>query len=114
MTSAPPRTVKLAPSDNVVMAIDPIAAGQALENSPIKVTGDIPAGHKIATKEIALGEEVTKFAQTIGFATRAIHPGDHIHSHNCEFQMFERDYQFGTNLRDTQYVPEAERATFNG
>lgn len=114
MSNTPPRTVKLAPSDNVVMAIDPIAAGQSLENSPIKVTGDIPAGHKIATAEIALGEEVTKFAQTIGFATRAIHPGDHIHSHNCEFQMFERDYQFGTNLRDTAYVPEAERATFNG
>lgn len=114
MTSAPPRTVKLAPSDNVVMAIDPIVAGQALENSAIKVTGDIPAGHKVATSEIALGGEITKFAQTIGFATRAIHPGDHIHSHNCEFQMFERDYKFGTNLRDTQYVAEAEQATFDG
>lgn len=114
MTSAPSRTVKLAPSDNVVMAIDPIAAGQALENSSVKVTGDIPAGHKVATAEIALGAEITKFAQTIGFATRAIHPGDHIHSHNCEFQMFERDYKFGTNLRETQYVPEAEQATFDG
>ncbi|NQW00216.1 MAG: altronate dehydratase [Rhodospirillales bacterium] len=114
MTSAPPRTVKLAPIDNVVMAIDPVAAGQVLENTTIKVSGDIPAGHKIATSEIALGAEITKFAQTIGFATRAIHPGDHIHSHNCEFQMFERDYQFGTNLRETQYVAESERATFDG
>lgn len=114
MTSAPPRTVKLAPIDNVVMAIDSVAAGQNLENSAIKVKGDVPAGHKIATSEIALGAEITKFAQTIGFATRAIHPGDHIHSHNCEFQMIERDYQFGTNLRDTKYVAETERATFDG
>lgn len=114
MTSAPPRTVKLAPIDNVVMAIDSVEAGQNLENSAIKVKGDVPAGHKIATSEIALGAEITKFAQTIGFATRAIHPGDHIHSHNCEFQMIERDYQFGTNLRDTKYVAETERATFDG
>ncbi len=114
MTSTPPRTVKLAPIDNVVMAIDPVSAGQTLENSAVKATGDIPAGHKVATSEIALGGEITKFAQTIGFATRAIHPGDHIHSHNCEFQMFERDYQFGTNLRDTKYFPANEQATFEG
>jgi len=114
MTSAPPRTVKLAPIDNVVMAIDPVDAGQTLENTTLTAKGDVPAGHKIATSEIALGGEITKFAQTIGFATRAIHPGDHIHSHNCEFQMFERDYLFGTNLRDTQYFPESERATFDG
>ena len=114
MNAAPPRIVRLAPIDNVVMAIDPVAGGQTLENMAIKATGDIPAGHKIATAEIPIGEEITKFAQTIGFATRAIHPGDHIHSHNCEFQMFERDYQFGTNVRETKYVPKSEQRTFDG
>ena len=114
MTSAPSRTVKLAPIDNVVMAIDPIDAGQTLENSPIIASADIPAGHKVATADIAIGEEITKFSQTIGFATRAISAGDHIHSHNCEFQMIARDYQFGTNLKDTAYVSDAERATFDG
>ncbi len=114
MNAAPPRTVRLAPIDNVVMAIDPVAGGQTLENMAIKASVDIPAGHKIATAEIAIGQEITKFAQTIGFATRAIHPGDHIHSHNCEFQMFERDYQFGTNVRETKYVPKSEQRTFDG
>ncbi len=114
MNSAPPRTVKLAPTDNVVMAIDPVVAGQTLENSAIKVTGDVPAGHKIATSDIPLDAEIIKFAQTIGFASRAIKAGDHIHSHNCEFQMFERDYQFGTNLRETNYVDASKRATFDG
>jgi altronate hydrolase len=114
MSAAPPRTVRLAPIDNVVMAIDPVTAGQSLENMAINVSGDVPAGHKIATSDIAIGGEITKFAQTIGFATRAIHPGDHIHCHNCEFQMFERDYQFGTNLRETKYFPKSDQRTFDG
>jgi altronate hydrolase len=114
MSAAPPRTVRLAPIDNVVMAIDPVTAGQSLENMAINVSGDVPAGHKIATSDIAIGGEITKFAQTIGFATRAIHPGDHIHCHNCEFQMFERDYQFGTNLRETKYFPKSDQRKFDG
>ncbi len=109
-----PRAVKLDPIDNVIIAIDPFEANAPVGDGSISTTGEIPAGHKIATTEIAIGEEITKFAQTIGFATRAIHPGDHIHGHNCEFRMIERDYKFGTNLRETQYVPESERATFQG
>ena len=62
MSVANPRTVRLAPIDNVVMAIDPVEAGQVLENMAINVSGDVPAGHKIATSEIVIGGEITKFA----------------------------------------------------
>jgi altronate hydrolase len=75
---------------------------------------DVPAGHKIATAEIAAGEPVRKYNQIIGFATGAIRPGDHVHTHNVAFQMFERDYAVGADVTPTQYVPESERATFQG
>ena len=40
--------------------------------------------------------------------------GDHVHLHNCEFRMFERDYAYSTELNDTPFVPEDQRRTFEG
>jgi altronate hydrolase len=57
---------------------------------------------------------VRKYDQIIGFAMEDIAPGDHIHIHNCEFRMFERDYAYATELSDTPFVPEGERRTFEG
>mgnify|MGYP003536718179 CR=1 FL=1 len=46
----------------------------------------------MATAPIAQGAPVTKFGQIIGFASGDIKPGDHVHTHNCGFAAFERDY----------------------
>ena len=42
----------------------------------------IPYGHKIAVKGIRKGDQVLKYGQVIGNATRDIGPGDHVHVHN--------------------------------
>ncbi len=42
----------------------------------------IPVGHKIALKEIAEGDKVFKYGETIGVATQAIQKGDHVHVQN--------------------------------
>ena len=39
-------------------------------------------GHKYAIRPIAEGEDVVKYGMPIGHATRAITPGEHVHSHN--------------------------------
>ena len=39
-------------------------------------------GHKYAIRPIAEGEDVVKYGMPIGHATRAIAPGEHVHSHN--------------------------------
>ncbi len=50
---------------------------------------------------------VRKYAQFIGLAHEDIAPGDHVHTHNLEFRNTEVEYEFGTDLRPVQMVPEA-------
>lgn len=105
-------TVRLDPADNVVTAVRPLAAGVAVEDAV--TLGLIPRGHKVATRAIAPGEPVLKYAQVIGYAAAAIAPGEHVHSHNLEFRGTRHDYEFSTDLRPVRMVPEAERDTFMG
>jgi altronate hydrolase len=96
----------------VVVAARALAAGTTLDG--VVLRGDVPSGHKVAVAPIAEGEPVRKYNQIIGFATGAIAPGDHVHTHNTAFQTFERDYAVGADVTPTQFVPESERATFQG
>lgn len=50
----------------------------------IRVIGDIPYGHKIALREIAKGEAVIKYGESIGAASAAIRRGEYVHIHNME------------------------------
>ncbi|MGY2048400.1 UxaA family hydrolase [Methylobacterium sp. JK268] len=112
----PPRTVRLSPEDNVVVAVDAIAAGDPVEG--ITAGGRVPKGHKIATAPIPEGQPIRKFGQVIGFASRAIAPGEWVHEHNVGLGEakgdFARDYRFAEEARPTAMVPEVERATFQG
>jgi altronate hydrolase len=105
-------SVRLHACDNVVVAARALAAGTTVDG--VTLRRDVPSGHKIAVVGIPTGEPVRKYNQIIGFATRPIVPGDHVHTHNVEFKTFERDYAVGADVTETQYVPEAERATFQG
>jgi altronate hydrolase len=104
--------VRLHATDNVVVAAREIPEGTAVGGAPARRA--IPRGHKIAVATIAEGEPVRKYNQIIGFATKPIAPGDHVHTHNVEFRAFERDYAVGADVTETQFVPDAERATFQG
>lgn len=106
--------IRLHQADNVVVAARAIPAGVAVAGESVVCAGPIPAGHKLATRPIGRGEAVRKFNQIIGFASEDIAPGQHVHVHNCAMGEFERDYAFGSDARPTAYVPEAQRATFDG
>ncbi|HUG63030.1 MAG TPA: altronate dehydratase family protein [Methylomirabilota bacterium] len=83
-----PRILRLNPTDNVVIALDPIDAGLTVGGITARVR--IPRGHKIAATGIAEGEPILKFGQIIGFATHVIEPGEHVHVQNVEMHPFER------------------------
>jgi altronate hydrolase len=112
MSAQAPLTVRLHPRDNVVVARIDILAGTEVEG--LVCRDRIPAGHKVATSAIEAGEPVRKYDQIIGFAAESIAPGEHVHVHNVEMRDFARDYAFGADMRPTDYVPEHERATFEG
>ena len=50
----------------------------------ITVTGDVPYGHKIAVKDIHVGEKIMKYGEEIGVATREIIKGEYVHIHNLD------------------------------
>ncbi len=78
----------------------------------IEVAERIPAGHKLALREIPQGEPIRKYNQIIGFASQSIPAGTHVHSHNTEMRPFERDYAFGVDKKEDD--PVATPATFAG
>ncbi|PJI40966.1 UxaA family hydrolase [Ferrovibrio sp.] len=106
--------IRLNENDNVVVARAELLPGASIEGGNVTARSAIPAGHKVATAPIAQGEPVRKYNQIIGFASQAIEPGQHVHSHNMAIGDFERDYAFGADMRPTLFIPEAERATFQG
>ena len=68
------------PKDNVIVALQEISTGTEVEGVKALVT--IPAGHKMALKDISKGEEVVKYGYRIGLAKEDIKAGAWIHTHN--------------------------------
>ncbi|MBC7680822.1 MAG: altronate dehydratase [Ferruginibacter sp.] len=111
MTTAP--FIRLHPADDVLIARSQLLSGATVEG--IAVKGMVPPGHKIATHAIAAGAPVRRYNQVIGFASRAIGPGEHVHTHNLDMGPdkgdFARDYAFGADVKPA--APRQE-ATFMG
>jgi altronate hydrolase len=105
--------IRLHALDDVLIARAQLVGGATVESVTVK--GLIPAGHKIATRAIAVGESVRRYNQIIGFASKPIGPGDHVHTHNLDMGPnkgdFARDYAVGADVK-----PEPARlsATFMG
>ena len=104
----------LHPNDNVLVAKTALALGQEISELGVRTRAQVPAGHKIAARRIAAGEQVKKYDTVIGVATRDLEPGDYVHSHNLQLVDYYRDPAFGADVQPVDYVPEAERATFQG
>jgi altronate hydrolase len=106
--------IRLHHNDNVLIAKTPISLGQGLAELAVRAKGQIPAGHKVAASPIAVGEPIRKYNAIIGVASRNIEPGDYVHSHNITLVDFDRDPGFGLDVRPVEYIPESERASFQG
>jgi altronate hydrolase len=107
-----PLYLRLNPADDVVIACRELESGTNLLQENVVCRERIPAGHKVATRAVAKGEPVRRYAQIIGFATQPIAPGQHVHVHNLEVRDFARDYAYGEGYHPTQFVDEP--ATFQG
>ncbi len=105
--------IRLHAADDVLIARAQLVGGTTVESVTVK--GLIPAGHKIATRAIAVGEPVRRYNQIIGFASKPIAPGEHVHTHNLDMGSnkgnFARDYAFGADVKP---APERLSATFMG
>ena len=105
-------TIRLHPDDDVVIARQQLVGGTRLADENVTVAGLVPPAHKVATRAIRVGGPVKRYNQIIGFASRDIAPGEHVHLHNLAMGAFDRDYAFGADARPTRYVDRP--ATFRG
>jgi altronate hydrolase len=105
--------IRLHPADDVLIARSQLVGGTTDRKHPGQ--GPDPPGHKVATRDIATGEPVRRYNQIIGFATKPIAAGDHVHTHNLGVGDnggdFARDYAFGADVKPP--LPKKE-ATFQG
>jgi len=115
--AAPPsrphaRVIRLHADDDVVISLDQLVSGTRVESEGVTAAGLIPPGHKMATRAIETGSAVRRYGQIIGFASRPIRPGQHVHVHNLAMGDFARDYAYGAEARPTAVAPS--QATFEG
>jgi altronate hydrolase len=106
------RVIRLHPDDDVVIAVHQLMSGTLIESEGVAVAGLIPPGHKMATRAVEAGSPVRRYGQIIGFASAAIRPGQHVHTHNLAMGDFARDYAYGAEARET--TPATTPATFRG
>jgi altronate hydrolase len=112
MLQAADLTIRLNAADDVVIARTELPSGTEIIKEKVRTSVTVPAGHKVATRELKVGDPVRRYNQIIGFVTQPIKPGDHVHVHNLAMGDFERDYAFGADYKPVDYV--ANPATFQG
>ncbi|GAC1346728.1 MAG: altronate dehydratase family protein [Acetobacteraceae bacterium] len=98
--------IRLHPEDGVVIARSTLLPGAEVAPG-VLARERIPAGHKVAVRALAEGEAVRRYGQIIGFATRPIEPGAHVHVQNCGMGDFAKDYAYCQDARPTPMANEA-------
>ena len=73
-----------------VVVVEGVAAGMTLtglvldddRTLTLSCVQDIPLGHKVALKDMAVGDTVIKYGVDIGKVVQPIRKGEHAHVHN--------------------------------
>ena len=88
-------------ADNIAIAKTPLGRGQVVRAGgyEVQTLAAIPAGHKVALTDIAVGSPVRRYGEIIGTAKEAIHAGEHVHLHNVAYSEIAFDYEFPASER---------------
>ena len=112
------RVLRLSAEDNILVAgerIDKDAVDQRRRRRPASASRSATRSRR---KPIAAGEPVDQVRPDHRLRQPADPAGDWVHEHNCdmgaEHGAFERDYAFCEGVVPVDFVPEAQRATFEG
>ena len=101
--------IRLHPHDNVIIALQDLAAGSALPDLAGPLPQSVPRGHKIATSAIAAGAQVLRYGQIIGVATVDIAAGAHVHTHNLGMGAHDQDYAYASDRRPQPVVEKTRQ-----
>jgi len=75
-----------------VVVVEGVSAGMALKGwimdedrmIDVQARQDIPIGHKVALKDMAVGDTVIKYGIDMGKVVQPIQAGEHAHVHNIK------------------------------
>ena len=103
------------PLDNVAVVLRPFNKGEVVEG--VTLLEDIPQAHKVALRDITMGEDVIKYGSPIGHATSDIKTGCHVHTHNVATNLddvitytYEPNYPSVLGYKSDRTVEVYERA----
>lgn len=101
-------TLKITEKDNVIVALVDFNKGESVNG--ITILDNITRGHKIAVKDIAIGEDVIKYGAPIGSATINIEIGSHVHTHNIKTKLDTiNEYEYKPRFEENNNkIPEKE------
>jgi len=86
------KAIQLDDKDNVATVTDDVSKGEQVEVLShmgevildAKPVEDIMFGHKLALRNLDKGEEIIKYGEAIGVASKPIAMGEWVHTHNVE------------------------------
>lgn len=85
------KAIKNHDSDNVVTVFGDAGEKDSVvvfdkkgNQTSLVLANGIPYGHKAAVLSIKAGEQIIKYGEQIGIATRDILVGEHVHIHNID------------------------------
>jgi len=84
------RAIVVHESDNVATSLRDLKKGEEIcleigdTECKVVLLNDIPFAHKFALKNIDSGENIIKYGEIIGKASKPIKTGEHVHVHNIE------------------------------
>lgn len=102
------KVLQLDPRDNVLIALSDLAENQAVEHSGAKYTlvSKIPAKHKFATEDLAIGASVTMYGVLVGKTTRAVRQGELLTTANLHHEAsayHEKSGEYRWNAPDISH-----------
>ena len=100
--------------DNVAITLRTIRKGESAIEGGAAMVGPVPPGHKIALGDLEASAAVRKFGQIIGYTTRPVRRGEHLHTHNLHFGAHDQDYHIGIDYRPYDVAPRERQKTFLG
>lgn len=114
MSSAISDFIRLDPQDNVIVARHDVPAGAQEEKEGFTTLMEVPAGYKVAARDIRKGEKILKYNTCIGFAKEDTPAGTMMHSHNIVFEHVDTDYAYCSEYQPVEVLPPEKRAVFQG
>ena len=90
-------------NDNVLVVLRPFSKGEVVNG--ITLLDDIPQAHKVALVDIEAGQDIIKYGNPIGHATKSIKKGEHVHVQNTKTNLSDVfDYEYSPNFADVKTI----------